>query len=269
MTASPSSAAQTAIQNGSFDANLSGWTSQSDSAFNISWSPSGNTASGGAAKVAWVGPTERRQFVPLTQSGIAVTPGVTYEYSASVKLAVDPSRTGDGPVSVRVLFYGEGAGIPLLGAYDQFFGSGWVPLRGFVVAPVGATTLAIELAMPGTAGRWPLHGDTQNAMFDDVSVRPLPTSAELIVGRAQYIPSTDPNVRHDQGGPSVSIAAGEGAVLVWTTASSDTITIAPDVGSVPKTGSRVVRPTQTTPFTLTAVGPLGTATRQVTVNVTP
>ena len=106
-------------------------------------------------------------------------------------------------------------------------------------------------------------------MFDDVFVRPLPTSAEFIVGRAQFIPSTDPNVRHDQGGPSVSIAAGESAVLVWATASAENVTIAPDVGTVSRTGSRIVRPTQTTTFTLTAVGPLGTATHQVTVNVGP
>jgi hypothetical protein len=269
MMASPSSAAQTAIQNGSFDANLTGWTIQSDPSWSIAWSASGYTAAGGAAKVSWVGPDERRQFVPLAQSGIAVTPGVTYEYAAVAKLHVDPSKTSDGPVIVQALFHGDDPAIPLLGASDEFFGSGWVPLRGYVVAPPGAMTLTVRLAMPGTSGRWPLQTDTQVAMFDDVSVRPLPTSAEFMVGWERYVASSDPNVRYDKGGPTTTIAAGEGAVLVWATASAETITITPDVGTVPRTGSHVVRPTHTTTFTLTATGPFGSITKQVTVNVTP
>lgn len=67
------------------------------------------------------------------------------------------------------------------------------------------------------------------------------------------------------------IKPGETATLVWTVSDvlerSVTVTISPEIGSVPASGSYVVSPTSTTTYTLTATNEDGTVTASTTITV--
>jgi RHS repeat-associated protein len=62
-----------------------------------------------------------------------------------------------------------------------------------------------------------------------------------------------------------SILSGESSTLSWSSTNADTCEIAPDVGTVDTSGSIDVSPTETTTYTITATGPGGTVTDDVTV----
>jgi hypothetical protein len=64
------------------------------------------------------------------------------------------------------------------------------------------------------------------------------------------------------------IAFGQTSTLVWDTTNADSVTIDNGVGSQPVSGSVTVQPSVTTTYTLTASGPGGTSSSQVTVTVT-
>lgn len=65
-----------------------------------------------------------------------------------------------------------------------------------------------------------------------------------------------------------TIDLGASTTLTWTTANAETVSINPDIGSVPVSGSVSVSPTEDTTYTISAVGPGDTVTEQVTVTVT-
>ncbi|MFP3869649.1 MAG: hypothetical protein ACLFVT_02055 [Syntrophobacteria bacterium] len=64
-----------------------------------------------------------------------------------------------------------------------------------------------------------------------------------------------------------SIKRDETSTLTWNTEYADAVSIEPEIGSVDASGSWAVTPTETTPYTLTALGPGGTTSREVTVTV--
>ncbi len=68
-----------------------------------------------------------------------------------------------------------------------------------------------------------------------------------------------------------SIERGQSTTLEWSTTNSSSVAIEPDVGSVEASGSRSVKPTESTTYRLTAKGPGGeaTATARVTVTTPP
>lgn len=65
-----------------------------------------------------------------------------------------------------------------------------------------------------------------------------------------------------------SITSGGQSTLDWDTDNATTVTIDNGIGQQPAVGSVTVNPTQTTQYTLTAMGPGGMATAQVSVSVT-
>ena len=64
-----------------------------------------------------------------------------------------------------------------------------------------------------------------------------------------------------------SIQPGQAAMLVWATENPNTVTITPDIGTVTARGSRQVKPSATTTYTLTVKGPSGDVTRSLKVTV--
>jgi hypothetical protein len=68
-----------------------------------------------------------------------------------------------------------------------------------------------------------------------------------------------------------NIMAGESATLNWATLNADSVSIAPGVGAVAKSGNIAVSPTTTTNYTITATGAGGASTDScnLTVTVTP
>ncbi len=103
----------------------------------------------------------------------------------------------------------------------------------------------------------------------------LESSNELAVtlkgSPGSFITVTIVGARH---GPTVnlsaspqSIAAGGSSTLSWISSGAETCEIDHGVGSVPLEGSTAVAPSQTTTYTITAVGPGGTSTASATVTV--
>jgi hypothetical protein len=64
-----------------------------------------------------------------------------------------------------------------------------------------------------------------------------------------------------------TIAVGDSSTLSWTSTNADSASIDQGIGDVPVEGSTTVSPTETTTYTITAVGPGGSATDSVTVTV--
>ena len=64
-----------------------------------------------------------------------------------------------------------------------------------------------------------------------------------------------------------SIQPGQAVMLVWSTENPNSVTIGPEPGNVTARGSRQVKPSATTTYTLTVTGPNGTETRSVKVTV--
>ena len=64
-----------------------------------------------------------------------------------------------------------------------------------------------------------------------------------------------------------TIERGQSATLRWAVAGATDMSIDQNLGAVTATGSRQVFPSQTTTYTLTAVGPTGQDSRSVTVEV--
>jgi hypothetical protein len=64
-----------------------------------------------------------------------------------------------------------------------------------------------------------------------------------------------------------TVQAGSPVTLAWEAENSDAVTINPGVGQQPVVGSIEVRPSETTTYTITAVGPGGQASSSVTVTV--
>lgn len=89
-------------------------------------------------------------------------------------------------------------------------------------------------------------------------------SGEITV---RVMPVPKPAISLDADPPSV--VSGNTATLRWKVSDATRISIDPDLGARANEGSAVVRPGRTTQYTLTASGPGGTATRVLTVPVTP
>ena len=123
------------------------------------------------------------------------------------------------------------------------------------------------------------HGIGTKPVADSVSVHPTTTTTYSLTGvganGATTTAQTTVHVAPDAAPYIVSftatpgmIAIGDCSTLAWTTANASTVSIDNGIGSQPVTGSRVVCPTATTSYTLTATGEGGGATRSSTVVVT-
>jgi len=117
------------------------------------------------------------------------------------------------------------------------------------------------------------------ALSGSVTVTPAATTTYLITATnrfatstcnvtVQVTPGTAPRVIRFTASP-MTIQSGAVSTLVWQVENADTVTIAPNVGTVGIVGTQDVTPTQTTSYTLTATNKFGQATASVTVTVTP
>jgi peptidoglycan-associated lipoprotein len=65
-----------------------------------------------------------------------------------------------------------------------------------------------------------------------------------------------------------SIERGQSTTIEWSTQNADTVSISPEVGTVSASGSRSVRPQQSTTYRLAATGPGGSVEASARVTVT-
>jgi hypothetical protein len=174
--------------------------------------------------------------VALQQGGIALTGGVSYEIGASIRL-----QTAGSSAAVRVVATGDPAGA--ITAEASTGSTSGASVSAFLYNTTSsAKTAQVWLMVPNQAG--------QVVWFDAVFLRALPASAEFTASRT-------------------TIAAGESVTLTWATVSAPQVSIDQGIGPKNRTGFVTVSPSATTTYTLTATGPVGTVTRQVTVSVVP
>lgn len=143
--------------------------------------------------------------------------------------------------------------------------------------------LTAPAALGTRTGQWRMKAPT-GAFFGDtvrvvISVRGTPTAtvASSATTTRTATPTNTPvactgsaPVIASFGASSTTITAGQAVTLTWgAVTNAESATIEPDVEGIATPGSTVVTPTVTTTYTLTATGCGGTATRQVTITVSP
>jgi uncharacterized protein (TIGR03437 family) len=193
-----------------------------------------------------------RTVTPMTTTTYTVTatgPGGTASVSITVVVTAAPAPTVIFTASPQAIQAGQSATLQWTSSnattvsIDQ--GIGVVISNGSrTVTPTTTTTYMITATGPG--------GTTSQSVTVVVSTVPAPTVT------LTASPQT--------------IQAGQSATLQWTstnaTSNATTRQINQGIGSVAATGSRMVSPTQTTTYTITAQGPGGTRSASVTITVT-
>jgi len=89
------------------------------------------------------------------------------------------------------------------------------------------------------------------------------------------LPFTVQNLAAPTSGPSIgkftavpdTIAAGQTVTLTWDTGNATRVTLQPEIGTLPASGTRTITPTTTTTYNLTASNDAGATTSQITVKV--
>lgn len=153
------------------------------------------------------------------------------------------------------------------------------------------TTFEAQPAAILSGGSTTLTWATQNVTVVDISdvgaglmpngtvtVTPAQTTTYTLTGRGSggqtvtesvtvEVSDAPPTVVSFNAQPA-SVTSGGSTTLTWTTQNATTVSIDNGVGSQPANGSTMVSPSQSTTYTLTAMGPGGQATAQVSVTVT-
>jgi len=112
----------------------------------------------------------------------------------------------------------------------------------------------------------------------------IPLSAAGCINVNMPGPSTDKPPKVDETTPPVAavlptiesfsanpatIISGKSSTLSWSVKNATSVMIAPDIGTVPATGSKEVKPSALVTYVLTASNADGTSYGQVTINVPP
>ena len=126
-----------------------------------------------------------------------------------------------------------------------------------------SATLTWQTRLADTVTIQPATGSIETS--GSIQVSPAETTTYVITaagpfGRAEktvtlYVGTGPPTVTLNAT-PEL-IVSGESSTLTWESVHADTVTIAPDIGSVDPTGSITVSPPASTTYTITATGPEG------------
>ena len=168
----------------------------------------------------------------------------TYTYTKPLIFFRDAFTTFPGPGTLSIQNGNGSSKKHVLLAYIELNGKKVAPY----ILPPGKTTTAVALgetntfsiALIGPTGSFITITITQNVQPPTVSI------------------SADP----------LSIQKGKSSTLSWTSMYSDYCILEPGIGTVATSGSYDVSPTDTTTYTISAVGRGGTASASVTVEVT-
>jgi hypothetical protein len=87
------------------------------------------------------------------------------------------------------------------------------------------------------------------------------------IAAAQLAPPASPSVALSAS--PAFVQAGQQVTLTWSSTNATSIKLEPSVGSVAAQGSMTVRPSQSTTYTVTAMGPSGSAHASAQVIITP
>jgi hypothetical protein len=130
-------------------------------------------------------------------------------------------------------------------------GIGGVVLKGSMkVTPTATTTYTLTADSS--------YSSVNKTVTVSVDTSNLTTTAKTAI-------STSPPAIGNFTASPTAITLGENSTLTWTVTGARTISISPDVGAVPTSGSVLVVPNATTTYTLTAANSFGTKTATTSV----
>ena len=105
------------------------------------------------------------------------------------------------------------------------------------------------------------------AVFFGLVALALMANGKKPVAAAQLAPPASPSIALSAS--PASAQAGQQVTLTWSSTNATSITLEPSVGSVAAQGSTTVKPSQSTTYTITAMGPGGSAHASAQVVITP
>ncbi len=175
----------------------------------------------------------------------ATGPGGTATSSATITVEANPAPTVTFSATPEAIMVGESSTLSWSTENAESVSIspdiGSVALSGsYEIFPAGTTTYILTATGSG--------GTATASVTITVSEPPAPTVT---------ISATPATINY-----------GEASQLSWYSEYADTCEISPDIGPVAVNGYETVSPTRTTAYTITATGPGGSATDQVTVTVT-
>lgn len=224
--------AQNLIQNGGFASSLGGWQQQGSVTATWDSSDAAGAATSGSAKLTAPASSSQGGL----QQSFSVTPGYSYEFSASSRgVPFAGSMTFGFQHPYRVTY----------NVINNLWRSDSVVLHAVPSASTGSIELSMNNASAGAS-----------AFFDQVSAVQLPTAIR------SFTPL------------SSSIAQGQCTRIAFEASSATSLSIDQGVGSFPESFNAQwltsnICPQTTTTYTLTVSGPTGSTTRQATITVVP
>jgi hypothetical protein len=111
-----------------------------------------------------------------------------------------------------------------------------------------------------------LHSLRTAVLFGLVALA-LMANGKKPIAAAQLAPPASPSIALSAS--PASAQAGQPVTLTWSSTNATSITLEPSVGGVSTQGSKTVKPSQSTTYTITATGPGGSAHASAQVVITP
>jgi RHS repeat-associated protein len=169
---------------------------------------------------------------------------------ASITITVNAGATPDQPPEVT--FFADPENITL----------GESSTLSWIVIDANTSTIDPDIGSVDPTGTFEVS-PTENTTYTLTANGPGGTTTQS-VNVSVNIPVPSVNISADPE----NILMGESSTLTWNSTYADTCVIEPDIGSVGVSGSVQVSPTDATTYTITAIGPGGTATADVFIAVT-
>ena len=142
-----------------------------------------------------------------------------------------------------------------------------VTIMASTASPPGSRTVVTSSQVSGSVNDSP----TQTTTYTAVATGPGGSSPPQVT-IVQVAQPVLPQITQFTANPA-AVSAGQTTTISWATTNATSVTIAPPVpqnegtGALPTSGSSIVPVNATTTFTITASGPGGTATKNLTVQV--
>jgi CubicO group peptidase (beta-lactamase class C family) len=216
---------------------------------------------GGAATLNWdvahVGTVSIAPGVGtrMAQGSVTVSPAATTTYTLT---ATGSSGTRTASVQVTVLPKGR---------IDSFSASPTAIAGGGSSQLQWATTDATQVSIDNGVGTVPVDGSLTLSPAVTTTYRLTATGPGGSNTAEATITILPPPVIAGFGASPAKLQAGESATLSWSTSEAAEVRIEPGVGVQPASGSLSVSPAATTTYRLTATGPGGVRTAEVTLRL--
>jgi hypothetical protein len=189
----------------------------------------------------------------------SVSPTVTTTYTLTVNGTADGTpRTGTATVTV-------GQAPPPAPTIPTFTASPTAINLGSASTLTWTTTNATSVSIDNGVGSQAVNGSVNVSPSANTTYTLTATGAGGTVTKQVTVTINAPTATF--AAAPTTITLGSSTTLTWSTTNATSVSIDNNVGTVTTSGQKVVSPTSTTTYTLTATGPGGVITRQVTVTV--